>query len=426
VPWFEKPALLYWMTGAAFRLGLGPDIAPRLPVALMSVAFLVFYWWMLRREFGCAVAWFATLILSTSAGWWAYSQSGVTDLPLSAAFDAAMLLALPWVVRRDPRLLPYASVMLGLAVLAKGPVAVVLAAPVAVAWRSFRDLLRVRAMVPFLLVALPWYVLCYLRNGAPFLNEFFWVHNFQRFTTASLQHPQPWWYFIPVLALLLLPWTVLAPLAAIGAKPLDRRRLYLLLWTLWPLVFFSISINKLPGYILPLLPALAALVALGLSEMRNGAPWLAITALLLVAYPIAAPLLAVAIGSGLSRAPRPAFQPVWLAPVAVAALVWFIDTRGRRLAAVACLAVSATVGMVYLKLEMGRIPFARSLWDRISTRAGDVCVASIDRNWRYGLNYYSTEYYTEPLPDCSRNPKPLHVIQRPGRPAELVGAVDPH
>jgi 4-amino-4-deoxy-L-arabinose transferase-like glycosyltransferase len=301
-------------------------------------------------------------------------------------------------------------------------VALVLAAPLIVAWRSVREVLRVRATAPFLLAALPWYVLCYLRNGAPFLNDFFWVHNFQRFTSPSLQHPQPWWYFIPVLALLLLPWTALAPLAALGARPLDRRRLYLLLWALWPLVFFSISVNKLSGYILPLLPALAALIALGLNEMRNGAPWLAITALLLAAYPIAAPLLAVAIGSGLSRAPRPEFQPVWLGPVAIAALVWFLDTRGRRLAAVACLAAAATAGMVYLKLEMGRTAFARSLWTRISTHAGGVCVASLDRSWRYGLNYYSTV----PLPDCSQSPKPLQVIERPGRPPELVEAVDPH
>jgi 4-amino-4-deoxy-L-arabinose transferase-like glycosyltransferase len=419
-PWFEKPALLYWMTGAAFRMGLGPDLAPRLPVAIMSVAFLAFFWWMLRREFGCATAWFATLILATSGGWCAYSQSGVTDLPLSAAFSAAMLFALPWVVRRDQRLLPYAAVMLGLAVLAKGPAPLVLAAPLALAWRNFRDLLRVRVIVPFLLVALPWYALCYLRNGAAFLKEFFWLHNFQRFTTSSLQHVQPWWYYVPVLALLLLPWTALAPLAAIGAKPLDRRRLFLLLWTLWPLVFFSISVNKLSGYILPLLPALAALIALALNEMRNSAPWLAFTALLLVAYPIAAPLLATAVTSGLSRGPRPEFQPAWLAPVAIAALVWFLDSRGRRLAAVACIAASATVGMVYLKLEMGRAVFARSLWSRISLYSGNVCVGALDRNWRYGLNYYSTV----PLPDCSQYPKPLRVIQQAGEPPELVNSVD--
>jgi 4-amino-4-deoxy-L-arabinose transferase-like glycosyltransferase len=401
---------------------LGPDIAPRLPVALMSVAFLALYWWMLWREFGCAVAWSAALILSTSAGWWAYSQSGVTDLPLSAAFSAAMLLALPWVARRDRRQLPYAAAMMGLAVLAKGPAPLILAAPLALEWRSFRDLLRLRVMLPFLLVALPWYVLCYLRNGVLFIHDFFWVHNVERFTTGALQHPQPWWYFVPVLALLLLPWTALAPLAAIGAKPLDRSRLYLILVTLWPLVFFSISVNKLPGYILPLLPALAALIALGLNEMRNAAPWLAVTALLLAAYPIAAPLLAAAILNGLSRAPRPEFQLDWLSGLAVAALVWLLDMRGRRLAAIACLAASAALGMVYLKLEVGRTAFARTLWNRVSAHAGDVCVASLDRSWRYGLNYYSTV----PLPDCSQNPKPLRVIGRPGQPPELVEALDRH
>src|SRR5579871_1552645 len=55
-PWFEKPALLYWMSGAAFRLGFGPDLAPRVPVATMMIAFLGFYWWILNREFGCSAA----------------------------------------------------------------------------------------------------------------------------------------------------------------------------------------------------------------------------------------------------------------------------------------------------------------------------------------------------------------------------------
>src|SRR5579862_7835041 len=63
-PWFEKPALLYWMTAAGFRLGLGPDLAPRLPVALLSVAFLAFFWSRVRVEWGARVAWFAMGMLS--------------------------------------------------------------------------------------------------------------------------------------------------------------------------------------------------------------------------------------------------------------------------------------------------------------------------------------------------------------------------
>ena len=332
-----------------------------------------------------------------------------------------MLLALPWIARRDRAGCPGRR-MMGLAVFAKGPVPLVLAAPLVLGGAVSRPA-RGRVIVPLRDrgTAVVRALLSAQRGDVS--ERFFSGYTISSDSPRrSLQHAQPWWYFIPVLALLLLPWTALAPLAAIGAKPLDQRRLYLLLWTLWPLVFFSISVNKLPGYILPLLPALAALIALGLNEMRNTAPWLAFTALLLVAYPIAAPLLAVAIGSGLSRAPHPQFQPVWLAPLALAALVWFLDARGRRLAAIACLVVAATVGMVYLKLEMGRTPFARSLWNSISARAPDVCVASLDRSWRYGLHYYSTV----PLPDCSQNPKPLQVIQRPGGLPELVKAVDPH
>src|SRR5215469_16762269 len=118
--WFEKPALLYWMTGAAFRVGLGPELAPRLPVALLSVAFLVFYWFVIRREFGCHAAGMASLILGTTVAWIGFSQVGVTDLPLTATFSAAMLLAMPWVVKRERRWLPAVSALLGLAVLAKG------------------------------------------------------------------------------------------------------------------------------------------------------------------------------------------------------------------------------------------------------------------------------------------------------------------
>ncbi|HJZ95228.1 MAG TPA: phospholipid carrier-dependent glycosyltransferase, partial [Candidatus Solibacter sp.] len=82
IPWFEKPALLYWMTAGATKLGFGAELAPRLPVAICSVAFLIFFWWMLNSEFGCRAAWLSTLILATSGMWIGYSQIGVTDIPM--------------------------------------------------------------------------------------------------------------------------------------------------------------------------------------------------------------------------------------------------------------------------------------------------------------------------------------------------------
>ncbi|MBV9770083.1 MAG: glycosyltransferase family 39 protein [Bryobacterales bacterium] len=74
-PWFEKPAFLYWMTAAGFKAGLGADWAPRLPVALVSVAFLLYFFAVLRREFGDRAGAYSAVILATSAGWLAYPRS---------------------------------------------------------------------------------------------------------------------------------------------------------------------------------------------------------------------------------------------------------------------------------------------------------------------------------------------------------------
>jgi 4-amino-4-deoxy-L-arabinose transferase-like glycosyltransferase len=419
-PWFEKPALLYWIQGAAFRLGLDTEFAARLPVALLAVSFLAFYWWILRREFGGLAASFATAILGTSGGWIVLSQVGTTDLPLAAAFSAAMLLCLPWVAKRETRWLPLASALLGLAVLAKGLVPLVLAVPLSARRSALRDWTRPRAVVPFLAVALPWYLLCYLRNGREFLVSFFWQHHFERFTSTALLHVQPWWFYLPVMAGLLLPWTPLVPLAARRGLYRDPRCRFLLAWALFGLVFFSAAANKLPGYLLPLLPAVAALMAIALAESRRSAPWLAACAVLLLVFPIARPMLAAAVETGLSHAPRPAFHWTWLLPLALGALVWMLDRRGRRLAAVLSIAAGATAGTAYLKsaamTQLDRSDSARALWREIAPRAPEICVDGIERSWRYGLNYYSVV----PLPDCTAAPKPLRLRQVGGRRPELA------
>ncbi len=438
-PWFEKPALLYWMTGAAFRLGLGTELAPRLPVALLAAAFLAFFWWIVRREFGARAAWLAALILGTCGEWLGFSQVGVPDLPLTVAFSAAMLLALPWIGRGDARFLPAASAMLGLAVLAKGLTPLALAAPVLpAAWwagrkrgaetRSWfgRELLRASAIAPFLAVALPWYLLCYLRNGPVFLTDFFWRHHFMRFVSGDLLHGRPWWYYLPVFAGAFLPWTPLLPLLGRRAAYRDPRRLFLLAWALFGLVFFSISVNKLAGYVLPLLPAAALLAALALDEAapegRFPRAGLAACALLLIAFPLAARALPAALAGGLSRASQPTFEWWWTAPVAVALAVWLLEARGRRLAAVAVVAAGAAAGMGYVKFAaapgVDRAASARQLWRSMAGRAQGVCIANLERNWLYSLNYYSVT----PLPECSAQPRPIEVRQSPGQPPYLAPA----
>jgi 4-amino-4-deoxy-L-arabinose transferase-like glycosyltransferase len=418
-PWFEKPPLLYWMTGAALRLGLGPDLAPRLPVAALSLVFLGFYWWILRREFGTQPAWYAVLILGTSAGWVGYSQIGVTDLPLTAAFSAAMLLALPWIARGDRRRLPLTAALLGLAVLAKGLVPLVLAAPLLIRGR-LRELVQWRVAAPFLIVALPWYIVCYLQNGRTFLDVFFWQQQFGRFTSPALQHSQPWWFYVPVLLAGLLPWTPLAALLVRPGRWRDPRCVFLLFWVLFGFLFFSFAINKLPGYVLPLLPAICALMGINLAEVQESAylpaALITVCALLLVLFPIAAHILPAALVSGLTRALELPLDWRWLLAAGIAALVWMLARCGRRLEAVAVVAAGAAAGILWLKMtalpEIDRHASARSLWRKIETRRAEVCIDAVNRNTRFGLNYYSGE----PLPDCARELRPLAVRQHSSEP----------
>src|SRR6185369_6763394 len=377
---------------------------------------------------------FATLILATCGGWLGFSQTGVTDLPLTATFSAAMLLALPWVRDRDSRFLPVASALLGLAVLAKSGVPIVLSLPLLFRdvgrtvmsaasrlfpalfamspsprpWRKISGGTLAGVVLPFLIIVVPWHVLCYLRNGAIFPQTLFVQHQLQRLTSGALQHTQPWWYYLPICLALLIPWT---PLLFLLRRSIfqDPRRQFLLAWVLFGMVFFSLAPNKLPGYILPLLPALAVLLALALEETAAARYWLAGCAVLLVVFLMAAPVLPAAIAGGLSRAPRPSFHWTWLLPIAVAALVWILDSRSRRLAAVFSVAAGALAGMVYVKQtaapELDRVASTRGLWQQIAGRRDQVCADSLKRDIRYGLNYYAET----PLPECSAQPKPIRI-----------------
>jgi 4-amino-4-deoxy-L-arabinose transferase-like glycosyltransferase len=432
--WFEKPPLDYWMSAAGFRVGLGPELAPRLPVALLSLAFLGFYWWILRREFGPRPALYAALILGTSLGWLGFGQVGVTDLPMTAAFSVAMLLALPWVSKGDSRPLPLASALLGLAVLAKGLVPLVLAMPLAIPAASgkfprMRQLLSLRVIAPFLAVSLPWYFLCYLRNGRQFLQVFFWQQQFERFRSPALEHAQPWWFYIPVLLAGLLPWTPLTSLVSPRRTWQDPRRRFLLVWVLFGLLFFALAVNKLPGYVLPLVPAVCALSGIGLAESHDSrlAPALALagSAFLLVLFPMADQVLPQAISVGLSRAPKIHFQWGWLIPPLIGGLTWILARRGRHSAALALIAISASSGYFYLKFatlpRVDTVASARYLWRNVEARRYETCIQSLNRNFRYGLNYYSDTL----LPDCSTRPEPFVIRQSAGEAPELVRGMVP-
>ena len=387
-PWFEKPALLYWMTGAGFKLRLGPDLAPRLPVALLSVAFLVFFWWRLRTEWDERTASCATAMLATSAGWQAYSHVAVTDLPLAAFFSAAVLLSLSWLARGERKTLPAAAACLGLAALAKGLVPIVLFLPVwAIGWKRLRDWLRPGPLAAFAVCALPWYILCTIRNGGEFLRVFFVEQQFGRFSSSALQHVQPWWFYVPMMLLLLFPWFPLLAFPRV-AFSMDGRRdprvRALAAVVVFGLIFFSAAVNKLPGYLIPLMPG--AFVLLGIGLARTERPVLAVTlsiALLglLPAISDAAPQALASRRVSLSDLPSNT-AAIWVVAAAVAGFL-----SARFAARFAPLLAAAA----FLWFQLATFPrfdveaSARPIWLRDQPQ----CVQGGSRDMQYGMSYYA-------------------------------------
>ncbi len=400
--WFEKPALLYWMTAAAFKAGLGPDLAPRLPLALASVAFLIFFFFALRREFGERAAGFAALILATSAAWLAYSHVAVPDLPMSAAFAASMLLLMPAPAIGLKRA-SAAGVLLGLAILAKGLVPLVLFVPAL--WFLRREIPKLFLVVALAAaVAAPWYVLVASRNGAAFFGEFFGKQQFARFLSGEFLHVRPFWFYVPVLAAELFPWTPVALLLFSKRLYEDQRVRFLLAWFAFGFVFFSASRGKLPGYLLPLLPPMAALLGLALDQARERSAIvicvLAASAGLLGLVPTAQEALPEALVSGLARAPIQFFLNAWLILVALSIPASILlERRGKRglaavlIAALTTILVARFVWQDFPALDRG--VSARGPW---VTYAESIACVPRDRQFlRYGLNYYAQRA----LPDCN-------------------------
>jgi 4-amino-4-deoxy-L-arabinose transferase-like glycosyltransferase len=406
-PWFEKPPLLYWLIGIFHFSGLSPESAARIPVALLSAAFLFFYFWILRRLFDAATAWSSSLLLATSAGWVAFSQIAVTDLPLAVTFSSAMLLGLAWLNGAPRSFLYAAALLLGFALLAKGLVALALSAPFFLfAYRRWKSLLWPAALT--LAVALPWYAAITYLYGRTFLDDFFWKHHFQRLVSDSIQHGQPFWFYLPVLLAGLLPWTPLTLAVRPRVWWADLRLRFLLAWLVFGFLFFSASTNKLPGYLLPLFPTAAALLGHSVSQAASLRRILPACVVLLAFLPMVAGVLPTALLSGLSRAPLESIPWEYFAfivPFAVA--VWWAERSSRRQSALALAALFTSAGLVWLKLSvypvLDRLVTARPLAAEIAPVAAQTCIEDLHRNLQYGLS----AYLHQELPDCQSSPRPI-------------------
>ena len=308
-PWFEKPPLFYWGAAISFKLFGVSEAAARLPSAICALLAALAMAWLAWRMYGGETARWLLLLLPTTVGMIGFSHAAATDMPFSGMLSVAMVCAalilrlsvqragasaflrpdtetcrtLPVPPARESgatrSATPWLALVLfgfflGLAVLAKGPAAVILCGGALLFWALFtkrwREALRLlhpAAIAAFCATALPWYVRCARRNP-DFFHVFIIEHNFKRYLTPEFQHIQPFWFYIPIVLMAFLPWTPLllwsttgGALRVIRARRISPAAAFFLSWSLFCLVFFSISQSKLPGYILPAIPALGFCMA---------------------------------------------------------------------------------------------------------------------------------------------------------------------
>jgi 4-amino-4-deoxy-L-arabinose transferase-like glycosyltransferase len=415
--WLEKPVLYYWGAMASYWLFGVRDWAARVPSAAFAtmMVFAIYFfmrWWRPMAGFSSA------LIACSSAAIFGFARGASTDMPLAATFTIAMLAWFVWWRSEEKRWLLVCYFFLAAATLAKGPVAPGLAALIVLLlavtrweWRIVPETLWWPGVLLFLAVTLPWYVLVQAHNPQ-FFEEFILRQNFARFSTDLYRHEYPWWYYAPVLLLSLMPWTVFALLALgdtlnrwrpkHGTHAEEQRaalRAFLVVWAVTPVLFFSISQSKLPGYILPALPAWLLLTSNYLRDkmesVSNLPKWLigaqAVLMAALAAGVFLAPRLMLHRGEAL---PMNLMRTAGIvAAIVFAAVIILLDVSKWEMARFAtllplvlCVAYVLKVAAPIVDATQSARPVARELASFAPN--ADICVSNGSRSLEYGLAFY--------------------------------------
>ncbi len=297
--WFEKPALLYWLQIAFYNLFGVNEFAARFGSALFGLGTIFSLWCLGKNHSGgdrYSLAKWMMLISASSLGLIVFSRGASFDIIITFPITASLVSFFIWENNQKaehskspvhnylPLILFYFFV--GIGVIGKGLIGIVF--PVAIVsfyyvlkWEFPRKTLILSLLwgtVLSTLIAAVWYLPMYLQNGWEFIDDFFIQHHFQRFTSNKYKHPQPFWFFWVIFPLFTIPWIpffaasiwsfVKETTSRKGTKEQNQLRitnyelrLFGAVWMLVPIVFFSISGSKLPGYILPALPGACILTA---------------------------------------------------------------------------------------------------------------------------------------------------------------------
>jgi 4-amino-4-deoxy-L-arabinose transferase-like glycosyltransferase len=439
-PWLEKPALYYWRAMSFFKEFGVSDWTARLPSSSATLALVVLVFLHMRR-FRPGGHLDAALITVSCVAIVAFARGASTDMQLAAPFCIGMLGWYAWYETGKKFWLFDLYFFGAAATLAKGPVAPFLALCIILLFAGLRrewSLLRRTIWLPgvllYLVMVLPWYIAVQKRNPS-FFRVFFKEHNLERFATDRFQHHQPFFFYVIVLLIGLMPWTVIAIRALVDSievsiaewkvrhnpsRYLGHTRAgdafpeFLVLWALFPIVFFSFSGSKLPGYILPSIPPLTILAADYLNRIRReGLPkWLLWSHAALCALMVF--VLALAPQHMKYETLVPSTQ--WLTAAAAAALVFgaivFLIVRRwgiSQLCNATLIPVLATLVFLlgFYGKELDVNYSARPLAREIQRQAPDVKLVatdSIKRDMDYGLAFYRNQpmihYDVNGVPDA--------------------------
>ncbi|HEY0785869.1 MAG TPA: glycosyltransferase family 39 protein [Acidobacteriaceae bacterium] len=469
-PWLEKPALYYWRAMFAFREFGVHDWTARLPSATFAFTLVALIYLHMRR-FRPGGQLDAALITASCAGILSFARGASTDMQLAAPLGIGMLGWYAWYETDSKFWLFDLYFFVGAATLAKGPVAPFLAILIILVFAALRrewTLLRRSFWWPgallYLAMVLPWFIAVQRRNPN-FLHVFFFEHNLERFATNRFQHEHVVWYYLPVILLSLMPWTVISATALGSAvresfaewrarrakhhymgfqRAGDAFPEFLVIWAVLPIVFFSFSDSKLPGYILPSVPPLTILTGDYLNRIRERGlrPWLLVLhAVLAGALTFCILLLPLHIQLP-TGAPLPGQALVAAAVSGLAAILLILITvarfgvarlRGATLVPLVMLLVFIFgVGPVFsvpaiasskrtiqaLDLTYSPRPVADIL-AVLAPLPGPVAVYRVRRDVEYGIAFYRDQQVV----NYDRSPVPLerHVlVTRPAFHADLV------
>ena len=281
IPYLDKPVFFYWLAALAYKLFGVSEWSARLPSALAALGCVLLTYNLARTSLGVWGRLWSSLVLLTSPAFMVFSRATIFDMTLTFFITLAL-----WGFYRGKnadgkakRAFFHAMYSaMGGATLVKGPVGFVL--PVMVIalyliltkrWSILREMELARGIPVFLLIVAPWYLWVELRNPG-YLRYFLLEENLLRYLTPHFNRGRPWHYYVKVLAVGFFPWTALmyAPFLQITATLRDERKIFLLLWLVVPLLFFSFSLAKHPGYILPIFPPLSVLTGEAIARMLSG------------------------------------------------------------------------------------------------------------------------------------------------------------